>query len=353
MGVMFVRRIVFAIIIALMVSLVGVTWTVSGATAISVTVDGKGVNFPDAKPFIDGNGRTLIPVRFVTEALGAKVEWKAEVKEVYITKDTVKISLRINDRDIVVNNEIKTMDTKAIIKDDRTFVPIRYVAEGLGAKVGWNDGTKTVIITTGNDKSYVQDFYKVNPDMPEELYMYEYKLDPFEGKRYETNKWMVNTFGTNEITELMGIAKGYIETCYNVDYRTLDKDEYVTKLKWYFMPGTRWYAGDGVGRPILEHLNYLADMIKEKQVVIKTQYITDPSLVVGNGNTLVRGRAIYTIESCNDMEWLNKFFPFGESKLGKEHKLDMDVELANMGLKPGWEHADLVLYSENILSVIE
>ncbi len=353
MGVMFVRRIVFAIIVALMVSVVGVTLTVNGATAISVTVDGKTVNFPDAKPFIDGNGRTLIPVRFVTEALGAKVEWNEKLKEVYITKDAVKISLRINDRDIVVNNEIKTMDTKAIIKEDRTFVPIRYVAEGLGAKVGWNDGTKTVIITTGNDKSYVQDFYKVNPDMPEELYTYEYKLDPFEGKYYETNKWMVNRFGVNAITDRMNIAKDYMEICYNVDYKTLDKEQYISKLKWYFMPGTRWYGGDGVGRPILEHLGYLADMIKEKQIVIKFQYITDPSLVVGNGRTLVRGRAVYTIESCNDMKWLNKFFPFGESVLAKEHTRDMDVEIANLEQKDGWEHSLLVVYGENLLSVVK
>lgn len=346
------RRIVFAIIVALMVSLVGVTWTVSGATAISVTVDGKTVNFPDAKPFIDGNGRTLIPVRFVTEALGAKVEWKAEVKEVYVTKDTVKISLRINDRDIVVNNEIKTMDTKAIIKEDRTFVPIRYVAEGLGAKVGWNDGTKTVIITTGNDKSYVQDFYKVNPDMPEELYMYEYKKDP-DLDWYATNKWLINQYGIASITERMNLAKNYMEICYNVDYRNFDKDEYIKKLKWYFMPGTTWYGGDGVGRPIIEHLEYLSEMIKEKQIVIKTQYITDPSLVVSSGNTLVRGRVIYTVESCNDMKWINKFFPFGESELGKEHSRDMDVELASLQQKEGWEHSTRVIYGENILSVIK
>ncbi len=107
--------------------------------------------FPDAKPFIDENGRTLIPVRFVTEDLGATVEWNAEDREVYITKDKANVLIRIGQERILVNGVTKTMDTKAIIRYDRTYVPIRYVAEGLGATVGWDAGTRTVIITTVKD----------------------------------------------------------------------------------------------------------------------------------------------------------------------------------------------------------
>lgn len=337
-----------------MVTLAGVTWTVNGATGISVTVDEKTINFPDAKPFIDNNGRTLIPVRFVTEDLGAKVEWNEKHKVVYIRKDAVNISVRINDMDIVVNNRKVTMDTKAIIKDDRTYVPIRYVAESLGATVGWNANTKTVIITTGKntDKSYVEDFYKINPDMPEELYTYEYRKDQFDGF-YATNKWLVDRYGVRQVTQWMNIAKDYMETCYNIDYRNFDKNAYVESLKWFFMPEMNWYGGDGVRRTVLEHLNYSADMVLEKQIIIKTKYITDPSLVVSDGSTLVRGRVVYTIESCNDMKWINKFFPFGESEIRKEHIRDFEIELANLQQKDGWEHSVYVLYNEHLLSVIK
>ena len=337
------------IIILAMLSAINVLYA---ATEISVSVDAKAVDFPDAKPFIDENGRTLIPVRFVTEALGAVVEWKPEIYEVNITKDSVKISLRINDRDIIVNNEIKTMDTKALIKEDRTFIPIRYVAEALGAKVGWNDSTKTVIITTDNDKSYVQDFYKINTDIPEELYKYEYKKRSWDNW-YATNKWLVDRYGIGQLTDWANTAKDYMETCYTVDYRTYDKKEYIESLKWFFMPGQYWYGGDGIGRPILEHLDYWASMVKEKQIVMKTKYITDPSLVVSNGDALVRGRVIYTVESCNDMQWLNEFFPFGYSELGKEHICDFDIQLANLEQKSDWEHSLFVVYNENLLSVIK
>jgi len=98
---------VTAIIITMMLSIVGGIIPVSGNADVTVTVDGKKVIFPDAKPFIDENGRTLIPVRFVTEDLGANVEWNAESREVYITKDGVSIMIRIGEERILANGQYK------------------------------------------------------------------------------------------------------------------------------------------------------------------------------------------------------------------------------------------------------
>jgi outer membrane protein assembly factor BamB len=89
----------------------------------------------------------------VTESLGATVEWIQNEQKVIIKKGDIEIILQIDKSDITVNGKIKTMDTKAIIKDMRTFVPIRYVAEALGATVGWDAGTKTVIIKSTNNGS--------------------------------------------------------------------------------------------------------------------------------------------------------------------------------------------------------
>ncbi|NLM59475.1 MAG: copper amine oxidase N-terminal domain-containing protein [Clostridium sp.] len=145
------KIIITTIIMAIMATLIGGVLMVNANADVSVTVDGNKVVFPDAKPFIDENGRTLIPVRFVTEDLGATVEWNAQDREVYITKDGVNIMIRIDQEMILVNGRTKAMDTKAIIKEDRTYVPIRYVAEELGVTVGWDASTRTVIITTVKD----------------------------------------------------------------------------------------------------------------------------------------------------------------------------------------------------------
>lgn len=114
--------------------------TVQGGDVITIKVNDKLVEFPDAQPFVDGNYRTQVPVRTVSELLNCKVEWQQEVKTAVITKengDVVKITL---DSDIMTLNdrEIK-MDTTAILKDDRTFIPVRFVAEALGLTVDWQE----------------------------------------------------------------------------------------------------------------------------------------------------------------------------------------------------------------------
>ena len=106
------KRLMIAIVVMIMmVPVIGGALTANADAEVSVTVDGRKVVFPDAKPFIDENGRTLIPVRFVTEDLGATVEWNAQDREVYITKDGVYIMIRIGQEMILVNGRTKAMDS--------------------------------------------------------------------------------------------------------------------------------------------------------------------------------------------------------------------------------------------------
>jgi hypothetical protein len=117
-------------------------------TGPSVRVNGKLIEFPDAQPFIDGNNRTLIPVRFVAETLGADVAWYGADQTVSIGKDDVLVEITIGDAELRVTergvSRTVTMDTAAILDENRTYVPIRYVAEALGAYVDYSDTYRTV-----------------------------------------------------------------------------------------------------------------------------------------------------------------------------------------------------------------
>lgn len=106
---------------------------------ILVYVDGKKVDFPDQKPYVNSDGRTLVPVRFPAEKFGAKVSWDGEERKVTITDEEKKkeVNLWINKSEYNVNNEVKEMDTKPIITNSRTVVPVRFVAEALGVRVKW------------------------------------------------------------------------------------------------------------------------------------------------------------------------------------------------------------------------
>ena len=114
-----------------------------------VRVNGTQVYFPDGKPYVDSNSRVLVPVRFVSEQLGAKVEWDSVAKRVTIIDGDKVAILNINSKQIMMNGQVKELDTAAIVKGTRTYIPIRFVSEALGATVKWDNKVRIVYIDNG------------------------------------------------------------------------------------------------------------------------------------------------------------------------------------------------------------
>lgn len=102
----------------------------------------------DAPPIIDSRtGRTLVPLRFIAEAAGAAVTWNAATRTVRVTAEGVEIVLVVGDRTARVNGESRTLDQPAVILGGRTLVPLRFVAEALGGDVAWNGAKREIVIT--------------------------------------------------------------------------------------------------------------------------------------------------------------------------------------------------------------
>ncbi len=137
------------LVVLTIVMIFSLAFHANGDTFIRVSVDGKVIAFPDAQPFIDASGRTQVPARFVSQALGGAVSWNAALKTVTIIRGEDTITLTIGESRAFLNNVEKKFDTKALIKNDRSFVPLRFVSETLGAKVEWHPDTSTVEITNG------------------------------------------------------------------------------------------------------------------------------------------------------------------------------------------------------------
>jgi len=149
------KKIVLFITVSV-IMLMAFTTTSFAQLPLRVVVNGNRVNFPDAEPFIDDNGRTQVPVRFVSEALGAEVGWEGSTKTVTISQGDKEIKIVIGKKDYTINGEKNLMDTEALLKEDRTFVPIRFVSEGLGARVDWDPAVRTVYIDT-REKGDIKD----------------------------------------------------------------------------------------------------------------------------------------------------------------------------------------------------
>ena len=110
---------------------------------IKILVSDKEIK-PETPAYIE-NGRTMVPLRFISEALGEKVDWKADTKTVIVGDN--KASLVIGEKEIEANGKKIAIDSPAVIKDSRTFVPLRAISEILGSKVDWDSSTRTVKIS--------------------------------------------------------------------------------------------------------------------------------------------------------------------------------------------------------------
>ena len=113
------------------------------STGISVMVNGTAVKFPDQKPVVQ-NERTLVPVRFVAEALGHKVLWDVGSNSVNI--DGGRIILYIGTKKAEINGKNVTLDVASTVINNHTMVPLRVVAETLNCSVDWISETKTVLV---------------------------------------------------------------------------------------------------------------------------------------------------------------------------------------------------------------
>ena len=142
------KYVMFTMLIAMMVCLLAVPGHIEAAPEVSVKVDGQYVSFPDQKPYIDSANRTMVPVRAPMEAMGCTVEWNDKTRQAIITKGDKTAVFTIGKNTYTVNGQTKTMDTRAVIVNDRTAFPIRFAAEAMGAKVDWDANTYTVLITT-------------------------------------------------------------------------------------------------------------------------------------------------------------------------------------------------------------
>jgi len=93
----------------------------------------------DVPPF-SLDGRTMVPLRFISEAFGAKVEWDKKNSRITIAKDSSKIELVINKKQAVVDGKTVALDSPAIVRNNVTLVPVRFVSESLKMTVFFDEG---------------------------------------------------------------------------------------------------------------------------------------------------------------------------------------------------------------------
>lgn len=132
---------------------------------VEVLLNTVKMKFPDVLPFQDGQGSVMVPIRFVSEALGGKVTYSktGKVSKVGIKTKEHTVDMTIGQTTALVDGQKRDYGTQIILKQNRTFVPLRLVSEGLGQKVEWDKIDRWVWIGNKEFRSTDDKEFKVKP----------------------------------------------------------------------------------------------------------------------------------------------------------------------------------------------
>ena len=107
-------------------------------------IDGK-ATILDAAPFII-SGRTVVPVRFISEAFGAQIEWLNPTQTILIRLNDLTITMQIGNKTVFINGKASLLDAAPLIRNSRTFVPLRFLSEAFGCEIKWDSVTQEIIL---------------------------------------------------------------------------------------------------------------------------------------------------------------------------------------------------------------
>ena len=325
-------------------------------TAPEVRVNADLVAFPDAQPFIDSANRTMMPVRFITEDMGAWVSWDGSRQTAIIERDGVKIEITIGEAKLKVteNGSVRSvdMDTVAVLKQDRTYVPIRFVAEALGAWVGYSDYYKTVTICddilTPEEIDRLQSYPSQQANAyPDYLPVYA----SFKGESGFANAREFNLRSPMVYT----VASDLGDYCYTPGGK-LSWGEFAAKeaaaqmSALYSYDYTTDQAASGtmawnyLGKASVNALQQKADASLANKAVIHASFITDSSCIYQDLNVAnifhsVRGVMEVTVLEPTDKDWAADLLGLDEVEYGKQYEIDMEVKFilkVNNYTKLGW-----------------
>lgn len=261
---------VFTLVIMMLVSLAAPA--ALAADDIGVVIAGDEVVWTDSTPFIDENSRTLVPLRAVAEAAGLEVVWDSEAREAIFSKtytvedaigyvegdesyvSLIEVHFPIDSKiaycvyeDFVIETEEATegrydieMDTAAVIVEDRTFAPIRYLVEEFGYLVDWNAETRTVEVSVNKGSILNWDYFAKDENGAGIFYFPAERFDEFSS--IEVTAAKVNGVEAEVVTltadEMAALGEEYAKAVFAFRIVAEDVDfaasEAPIELEWTF-----------------------------------------------------------------------------------------------------------------------
>lgn len=253
-----------------------------------------------AKPIIK-NGRTLAPIRIISESLGASVDWDKATQKVTITKGSDIIEMTINKPQVKVNGKTSVLEQAPILHSNSTMLPLRFIGESLGCLVEWDSKTRTVTVTsddaTVEKPNFAQDKWgrKIRTtNLPKNLGIFPYVVEGVPNWVYEqinmTNVALISETGVSsnpkqlysgekendsmDYDKMVNILNNYFDKILNIDYRTINEKDFVDfAVKTYHPNGYPSFA-----KNVEDAARQYVKFIKDNKIVFKGEFQVLPEM---------------------------------------------------------------------------
>lgn len=308
-------------------------------TTPSIVIDSRTIS-SDTDPFII-DGTTLVPLRVISENLGASVDWDATTRTVTVTKGNTTIKLTVDEYLAYINGEAVTVSMSPRIINNRTMVPLRFIGETFDCRVGWDGETKTVTITTALpfEQAQVDSFGRAirTTNLPSNASMFPYIAEEIPNWAYETqtdclknNYWGPSYYKdtgfkgdtAKDLTESKSglypiLASGgvyelvdkFVNLQTNIDYNTIG-DEWVKDMLSCFSDTevsglAEVWKGDEIETVEADLQDYVKFTKEDKQISSCEAKVMPEALWVDvYGYPHIPVYIKYTVDSCNIKEGL-------------------------------------------------
>lgn len=216
------------------------------ALGIDLVVDGKKVTLPDTEPFVDTAGNTMVPIRFVSEKLGAEVKWDNAKQIVTISFKGKTIVMPVGSKTVTVDGQAVTLTTSATKKEGRVMVPLRFVSEALNAEVKWDGSSYAINIvspeyqtkidagTVTLDKygrelraNQTSDEWVLLSDTPDSVYNIKKRIAMhMDSTKSAKDLYESRNMNKGNLDRIAMNIKEYYKLALNTDYRTVNAQNY-------------------------------------------------------------------------------------------------------------------------------
>lgn len=241
------------------------------------------------------NGVTMVPIRFVTDKLGAKVSWNNASKSLQIQKEGIDLTLTVGSSTAIAAGNTINLPAKVLQKDGTVMVPLQVVSEVLKEEVEWDEERNIIIIktpgkeigavdpygrkirTTNLPKNY-KDYPYILADIPNSLYEMKY---PYyrEGKaRVSSTLYQLPEFTQENIDIWMSHIQEYGNLLLNVDYRTID-DQWIRDMSTHMIK----YASELEKSAVYKDLKQYTNWAIKNKIQIEGTLVPEPSMIFANG----------------------------------------------------------------------